>query len=99
MNGKALRLLPSRPLAGRVAPRSGAGWGDYASSALAFKRNGRIDQGLMNGLHDAIDLVEDLVVPKAKHAIAALRKAVRFSSETLCCSSACCAPSTSMTSR
>jgi len=28
-------LLPSRPLAGRVAPRSGAGWGDYSRSEFA----------------------------------------------------------------
>jgi hypothetical protein len=29
-------LSPSRPLAGRVVPRSGAGWGDYTCSELIF---------------------------------------------------------------
>jgi hypothetical protein len=55
-----------------VAPRSGAGWGDYACSALAVRRrSSSINKRLMDHAHDAFDLIEDLIVSEPKHMICA----------------------------
>ena len=45
---RSRKLQPSRPLAGRVATRSGAGWGDYANSVFAPSPRGCRNERLID---------------------------------------------------
>ncbi len=45
---RSRKLQPSRPLAGRVATRSGAGWGDCANSVFAPSPHGCCNERLMD---------------------------------------------------